>query len=92
MTFDPSSINAFLALFDDASPRIRRFSGCLHLELWHDPRYPNIMTTYSHWNSAEDLEAYRKSAFFKSTWAKTKPLFAAPPVAHSHVLLRSLDK
>ena len=84
MTFRPEALDTFFPLFEEAAPQIRAFPGCRHLELWQDTRYPNILTTYSHWEGPDALEVYRQSTLFKQTWAKTKPLFAAPPVAHSH--------
>lgn len=89
MTFHPNAVDAFLDLFDRSAPRIRAFPGCLHLELWQGERYPNILTTCSHWSGPEALEAYRHSDLFRSTWAQTKPLFAAPPEAFSHHVLRA---
>ncbi len=89
MTFHPDRVEDFLSLFSRAAPRIRTFEGCLHLELWRDARYPNILTTYSHWTGKEALERYRKSPLFKETWANTTPLFAAPPLAFSHFRLHS---
>ena len=83
MTFRPDALAEFLAMFEAVSPTIRDFEGCRHLELWEDARYPNILTTYSHWDSAADLDAYRHSEFFRTTWAQTKRWFAAPTVAHS---------
>ena len=90
MTFRPDALADFLAMFEEVSPRIRGFAGCQHLELWEDARYPNILTTYSHWDSADALDAYRHSELFQTTWAKTKPLFAAPTVAHSQHVRTSL--
>lgn len=83
MTFRPDALPEFLAMFETVSPQIRAFAGCHHLELWEDARYPNILTTFSHWDDAVALDAYRRSDLFRTTWAKTKPLFAAPTVAHS---------
>jgi quinol monooxygenase YgiN len=83
MTFRPNALADFFAVFDEAAPQIRAFDGCRHLELWEDVRYPNILTTYSHWDSRQALDAYRHSDLFRSTWARTKPLFAAPTIAHS---------
>ncbi len=83
MTFRPDAVEEFLAMFEGVAPQIRTFEGCQHLELWEDARYPNILTTYSHWDSADALDAYRESALFRSTWARTKKWFAAPTVAHS---------
>ncbi|MEM6326677.1 MAG: putative quinol monooxygenase [Bacteroidota bacterium] len=83
MTFAPSHVETFLDLFREARPKIRAREGCEHLALWRDARYPNVFTTYSLWTGPEALEAYRQSELFRTTWAQTKPLFAAAPVAHS---------
>lgn len=88
MTFRPRDLEAFLQIFDESAPRIRAFPGCQHLELWQDTRFDNQLTTYSHWDSADALERYRQSSLFRETWARTKPLFAAPPQAFSHTCLR----
>lgn len=84
MTFRPDALQRFEALFATAAPQIQAFPGCLHLDLWQDARYANVLTTYSHWSSPEALAAYRQSDFFRGTWAHTKPLFAAPPEAVSY--------
>lgn len=83
MTFRPDRLDDFHALFRAARPKIRAADGCRHLELWADARFPNVLTTYSEWESAEALDAYRQSDLFRTTWARTTPLFAAAPVAHS---------
>ena len=83
MTFAPARLAAFLDLFREARSKIAAAPGCRHLELWQDARYPNVLTTFSRWDSADALDAYRQSALFRTTWAETKPMFAAPPVAHS---------
>lgn len=88
MTFDPAVVEVFLQLFDEVAPQIRAFPGCQHLELWQDQRFANVLTTYSQWSERGDLEAYRQSALFQETWAKTKPLFAASPVAVSQDVVR----
>ena len=88
MTFDPVRLEEFRALFEEASPQIRAFPGCSMLELWEDTRFPNILSTFSHWESEEALASYRKSELFETTWARTKPLFTAPPEASSqHVIV-----
>ena len=84
MTFHPARVPDFLALFAGARPKIAAQPGCRHLALWRDARYPNIFTTYSLWDDAAALDAYRHSELFRTTWAETKPLFAARPAAHSH--------
>lgn len=91
MTFRPDAMDTFLEIFDTSSPKILAFPGCHHLELWQDPRYQGIVTTYSHWTDAEALDAYRHSDLFRETWSRTRRLFAAPPVARSHQVLRSAE-
>ena len=91
MTFRPDRLDDFLALFRASAPRIRAFPGCRHLALLADERYPNILSTYSLWDDAEALDRYRASDLFRATWAETKPLFAAPPVAHSHHTLIEVE-
>jgi len=94
MTFRPDALPDFLSMFEETSPTIRAFPGCQHLELWEDTRFPNILSTYSIWRDESSLETYRQSQLFKSTWARTKPWFAAPPVAHSQsrkVLVRAAE-
>lgn len=83
MTFRPEALPVFDALFARTAPQIRAFAGCLHLELWHDPNHPHIRMTYSHWQDAAALDAYRHSALFRETWAQTKVLFAEKPLAFS---------
>jgi len=90
MTFRPDAVPEFLAMFTETSPRIRGFAGCEHLELWEDLRFANVLSTYSVWEGAEALEAYRQSELFRTTWARTKRWFAAPPVAHSQRALAAL--
>ncbi len=84
MTFEPGKVEEFLVIFNGARDRIRHFEGCLHLDLWQDVDAPNVYTTCSHWQSAADLENYRQSTLFKTTWAQTKVLFAEKAVAFSN--------
>ena len=73
----------FLALFNEVFPLINTFPGCTRLELLRDIDNPSIFFTYSHWDKPESLEAYRTSALFKSTWERTKILFAHKAAAWS---------
>jgi quinol monooxygenase YgiN len=83
MTFAPEHVPAFLALFRASQGRIRQQPGCRHLELWQDADAPATYCTYSHWDDAAALAAYRQSALFGEVWPATKRLFAAPAVAFS---------
>lgn len=87
LTFDPAALADFDALFAETRASIRAQPGCRHLELWADARYPAVRTTYSLWDSAADLDAYRQTDLFRETWARTRRWFAAPPVAASHTRL-----
>jgi quinol monooxygenase YgiN len=83
MTFQEDKLLEFHAIFDRSKHHIRAFPGNHHLELLSDPDNPAVRMTYSLWNSADDLEAYRQSELFRTTWAATKVLFAEKPVAFS---------
>ena len=83
MTFEEDKLPDFHALFDQSKHRIRAFPGNRHLELLRDPDNPGVRITYSLWDSADDLEVYRQSELFSTTWAATKVLFAEKAVAFS---------
>ena len=83
MTFLPTEVPAFLAVFHQSKQRIRQQPGCRYLELWQDADNAAVYCTYSHWNDAAALDAYRRSTLFGEVWPATKRLFAAPPVAFS---------
>lgn len=83
MTFRENQIPAFHTLLNQSKHAIRAFPGNHHLELLRDPDSPNVRITYSLWESANALEAYRQSDLFRTTWAATKLLFAERAVAFS---------
>ena len=84
MTFEPTACPHFMEIFEASKDKIRTFPGCQHLELWRcKAPNQNIFMTHSHWDSEEALEAYRHSELFRTTWAKTKPLFTDRPEAWS---------
>ncbi|GAA4368978.1 putative quinol monooxygenase [Hymenobacter saemangeumensis] len=86
MTFHPDRVADFLTIFRNSEQLIRQQPGNRHLELWQDADNPNIFCTFSHWETAEALDAYRKSALFGEVWPATKRLFAAPPYAFSSLI------
>lgn len=90
LTFREEEIEAFKAILEDSKEKIRAFPGVLHLQMLQCTDRPTVFFTYSHWESAEDLESYRNSELFKSTWSKTKPLFAARAEAWSNEQLHLL--
>ena len=83
MTFKTAEIETFKAIFEAKKEKIRNFQGCQHLELWQDINEPNVFFTYSFWENPSDLENYRHSELFKSTWKATKVLFDGKPLAWS---------
>lgn len=83
MSFRPEEVDSFLRLFETIKERIKSFSGCKSLELYKDIKEPHVLITYSYWESEQDLDSYRTSAFFAETWLKTKSMFAQRPVAFS---------
>jgi quinol monooxygenase YgiN len=83
MHFTPDGKAEFLKTFSRHRTAIGSFPGCTHLSLLRDLRDVNCLTTLSHWNTEEDLEAYRQSELFTSVWASVKPLFAKQPQAYS---------
>jgi heme oxygenase (mycobilin-producing) len=90
MTFEPSRVKDFLEIFDASKELIRSFEGCSHLKLLNDINTPGIFFTYSVWESEAHLDAYRNSGLFRSTWSRTKVLFAAKPEAWSVNSVREL--
>jgi heme-degrading monooxygenase HmoA len=81
LTFQADKIADFKQIFESSKDHIRAMRGCLHLELLQDRNRPNILFTLSFWENEADLEHYRHSDLFKTTWAKTKILFADKPEA-----------
>lgn len=83
MQFRHDAVEDFKAIFEKAQPLISAFPGCEGVRLVQDILHPHIFFTISIWRSHEDLEHYRESELFLSTWAKTKVLFDAKPEAWS---------
>ena len=78
MTFREEAVQSFVAdVFEQSKVHIRAFEGCRHMELLQHKSRPNILFTLSIWEDEDALNAYRASALFADTWAKTKALFAA---------------
>jgi quinol monooxygenase YgiN len=85
LTLDPVRVPEFLEIFAQSQAQIRQQPGCQHLELWQDADVPHIYCTYSHWDDAEGLNAYRRSALFGQVWPATKRLLTKPAEAFSVV-------
>jgi len=90
MSFQPEKVADFLGVFEESKHKIHTMPGCHRLELLRDLDLPCVFMTYSYWDDAAALNRYRDSELFKSTWAKTKVLFADKPVAYSVERLQEL--
>ncbi|NCF23344.1 MAG: antibiotic biosynthesis monooxygenase [Gammaproteobacteria bacterium] len=83
MHFRPEEREAFLNIFNASKDLIRHFDGCQHLRLYNEAGRPEVFFTFSVWESAAHLDAYRNSQLFEDTWTRTKALFADKPQAWS---------
>jgi hypothetical protein len=81
LTFQSDKTDSFITIFEESKNLIRQMPGCQHLELLRDATKPEIFFTFSFWENEDALNAYRDSELFKTTWAKTKVLFADKPQA-----------
>ena len=81
LTFQTDKTDDFIQIFETSKEKIRAMPGCQHVELLRDAATPTIFFTLSLWNTEGSLEAYRQSELFRTTWAKTKVLFADKPAA-----------
>ncbi|SMC95397.1 putative quinol monooxygenase [Pedobacter africanus] len=83
MHFYPEFTAEFQELFKTVQPRISAFEGCHSVQLLQDQNDPEVFFTISHWSSEAQLNVYRKSELFTSTWAQVKPNFKAKAEAWS---------
>lgn len=90
LSFKPEEVDTFLEVFNASKEKIRNVDGCRRLELIQQIDQPNIFCTYSWWDDESDLENYRHSELFITTWAKTKPLFNDKPQAWSFTQIEKL--
>lgn len=83
MTFQSGEVENFIEIFRTIAELIERFDGCDSVKLMQDVDNSNVYFTISTWKSVDELNAYRSSELFKTTWAKVKPLFSAKAEAWS---------
>ncbi len=89
LSFSFEYVDGFLDHYKMIEDKIKSQEGCAAVQLLQDQNYKNVFFTYSQWKSVEHLNAYRKSNFFKATWSKIKPWFAAKPEAWSTKVINS---
>lgn len=83
MEFHPEKAGDFVEIFNRSCQAIRSMPGCLYLSLHQEENQPGVFFTISRWNDPSDLENYRQSSLFKTTWEATKALFSGKPAAWS---------
>lgn len=83
LEFHESKIEDFLSFFETIKHRVNDFPGCYGMKLYQDIDAPNIVMTYSHWESQEALDNYRNSETFGQVWPSIKPWFKGKPEAWS---------
>lgn len=83
MHFTPAYVDEFKVLFSNIKLLISNFEGCKGVKLLQHETDKTIFFTISKWQSANDLENYRKSNLFIETWAKVKPNFVSKAEAWS---------
>ena len=83
LEFQEERTQDFLDFFDTISHIVNEFPGCFGMKLYQDIHRPNIVMTYSHWDSQESLDRYRNSEQFGQIWPKIKPWFEEKPQAWS---------
>ena len=64
MSFHAENIPKFLENFNLIKEKIRNAPGNRFLELYQDKNNPEIIFTYSYWETEADMENYRQSALF----------------------------
>jgi (4S)-4-hydroxy-5-phosphonooxypentane-2,3-dione isomerase len=85
LSFKKEYVVDFINAFNASKIQIASFPGCKKLKLFKDFSDDTIFYTHSEWNSMDDLENYRKSELFTSTWSVVKPLFKESPQVYSLV-------
>jgi len=83
LDFQENKTEAFFKFFDTIKNSVNSFPGCQGMRLHRDIVNPNIVMTYSQWDSQESLDLYRNSETFGKVWPTIKPWFANKPEAWS---------
>lgn len=87
MKFENEHCQEFIDLFWKTRPGILEFEGCRDVKLLQSESDPQILTTFSIWESTKHLDHYRFSEFFKKTWSTIKPWMIEKAEATSYIEL-----
>lgn len=83
LTFKKEMIEDFLKIFDQIKEQVRDQPGCHDMKLVREINNDTIFMTISNWDDERDLNNYRDTQFFRSTWSTIKPWFDNKPEAWS---------
>jgi quinol monooxygenase YgiN len=83
MWFEPDNVDEFLRLYHAAHPTISSQPGCFGVRLVRQIDDPASFATWSRWESAAALDAYRTGPFFRAFWPQVRALFRVPAEAVS---------
>lgn len=81
LTFEADKINDFIAFFDTINTKVSTYPGCHGMRLHQVVNEPNVVFTYSFWESENHLNDYRYSSTFEHVWSTIKPWFGGKPEA-----------
>lgn len=65
----------FERIFKHSKPHILSQKGCIKVEILKNPHHTSEYFTHSLWETEDDLNHYKKTAFFKKIWSLIKPHF-----------------
>jgi len=75
MTFKPEHISDFETFFMSIKDKVAGQPGCNGVKLLKEQNNTGVFFTYSHWNSVDDLNAYRHTDTFAKIWPTVKNWF-----------------
>lgn len=64
-------------------PQVRAVPGCQGIHILQDVTDPTHYVTWSAWDSAADLEAYRTSAVYAAVWPRIRACLAERATAQT---------
>lgn len=73
--FQEDKIDTFLDFFETIKWQVANQPNCYGMKLLRDVNRPQVVFTYSKWESEEALNAYRNSELFGIVWPTIKPWF-----------------
>lgn len=92
LTIDTNHVDSFMKLYEIANTQIIKQNGCSYLSINKVAGTVNEYFTFSIWASHQDLDHYKKTELFKTTWKAMKVYFIAPAQAWSLELIEEITE